>query len=78
MKAPPQSDGCLMYADPREAYKDEVCRITQDMYELKDQTTLNCEEISALKNMIANQQEDDGTTMEKKPKRSILRRKNIK
>ena len=79
MKAPPQSDGGLMYADHRgEAYKDEVCRITQDMYELKDQTTLHCEEISALKNMIANQQEDDGTKMEKQPKRSILRRKNIK
>jgi len=69
MKAPPQSDGGLIYADHREAYKDEVCRITQDMYELKDQSTLHCEEISALKNMIANQQEDDGTKMKKQPKR---------
>jgi len=39
------------------------------MYELKDQSTLHCEEISALKNMIANQQEDDGTKMKKQPKR---------
>jgi len=69
MKPTPQSDGGLMYADHREAYKDEVCRITQDMYELKDQSTLHCEEISALKNMIANQQEDDGTKMKKQPKR---------
>ena len=63
VKAPPQSDGGLIHADHREAYKDKVCRITQDMYELKDQTTLLCEEISALKNMIAKLQEDDGTKM---------------
>ena len=78
MKPTPKSDGGLMYADHREAYKDEVWRNTQDINELKDKITLLCEENSALRNMIAKLQEDDGTKMEKQPKRSTLWRKNIK
>jgi len=79
MKAPPQSDGGLMYADHREAYKDEVCRNTQDIKEVMERERKALEQITALSDVIAKLQEElDSMKMEKQPKRSTLRRKNNK
>ena len=79
MKSPPQSDGGLMYADHREAYKDEVCRNTQDIKEVMEREKKALEQITALSDVIAKLQEElDSMKMEKQPKRSTLWRKNIK
>ena len=79
MKAPPQSDGGLMYADHREAYKDEVCRNTQDIKEVMERERKALEQITALSDVIAKLQEElDGMKMKNQQKRSILWRKNIK
>ena len=79
MKPTPQSDGGLMYADHREAYKDEVCRITQDIKEVMERERKALEQITALSDVIAKLQEElDSMKMEKQPKRSTLRRNNIK
>ena len=80
MKAPPQSDGGLMYADHRgEAYKDEVCRITQDIKEVMERERKALEPITALSDVIAKLQEEvDGMKMKKQPKWSTLWRKNNK
>ena len=77
--APPQSDGGLRYADHREAYKDEVCMITQDIKEVMERERKALEQITALSDVIAKLQEElDSMKMEEQPKRSTLRRKNIK
>jgi hypothetical protein len=79
MKPTPQSDGGLMYADHREAYKDEVCMITQDIKEVMERERKALEQITALSDVIAKLQEElDSMKMEKQPKRSTLWRKNIK
>ena len=79
MKAPPQSDGGLMYADHREAYKDEVYKITQDIEEEMERDRKALEPITALIDVIAKLQEEvDGMKMKKQPKRSIFWWKNIK
>jgi len=74
----PQSDGGLMYADHREAYKDEVCRNTQDIKEVMERERKALEQITALSDVIAKLQEElDGMKMKNQQKRSILWRKNI-
>ena len=79
MKAPPQSDGGLMYADHREAYKDEVWRNTQDIKEVMERERKALEQITALSDVIAKLQEElDSMKMEEQPKRSIFWWKNIK
>ena len=79
MKAPPQSDGGLMYADHREAYKDEVYRITQDIKEEMERDRKALEPITALSDVIAKLQEEvDGMKMKKQPEWSTLWRKKNK
>ena len=79
MKPTPQSDGGLVYADHREAYRDEVCRNTQDIKEVLERERKALEQILVLSEVIKKLQEEvDGMKIKKLPKRSILWRKNIK
>jgi DNA-binding protein YbaB len=58
MKPTPQSDGGLVYADHREAYRDEVCRNTQDIKEVMERERKALEQITALSDVIAKLQEE--------------------